>query len=77
MKTITLLVNIVAEYFRDRIEGFLSRKKEPTFLAYSVGTFTNETWLESVYRQGRLAEYLHYGKSLDTFEGCDKVIKAA
>lgn len=77
MKNINLLINIVAEYFSNIVEWFLFRKKEPSFLACSVSIFTHETWLESVYRQGKLMEYLYHGKTLDSSEEPVKVIEAA
>ncbi len=45
----------------------LRRKPKPSFLAYSIVGFTNESWLNGVIRQGRLYDYLfhwHFGKVL-------------
>ena len=62
MKKLMLLpINVVLEYFRDKVEAFLHRKKKPTFLALSVVEFTQESWLDGIIRQGRLMEHLYHG----------------
>jgi hypothetical protein len=38
----------------------LRRKPKPSFLAYSIVGFTNESWLNGVIRQGRLYDYLFH-----------------
>lgn len=35
-------------------------KPKPSFLAYSIVGFTNESWLDGVIRQGRLYTYLSH-----------------
>lgn len=77
MKNITLLINVVVEYFQNNFERIYFRKHVPSFLAYSVATFTNESWLDGIVRQGRLMEQLYYYKTLDTSEGSDRLLKVA
>jgi hypothetical protein len=77
MKNNTLLINIIAEYFQSIFEKIYFRKHNPSFLAYSVVTFTNEFWLDGIVRQGRLMEQLYYYKPLDTYEGSDRLLKVA
>jgi len=77
MKNITLLINVVVEYFQNNFERIYFRKHVPSFLAYSVSTFTNESWLDGIVRQGRLMEQLYYYKTLDTSEGSDRLLKVA
>ena len=36
------------------------RKLKPSYLAYSIVGFTNESWLDGITRQGRLYDYLAY-----------------
>lgn len=77
MKNNTLLINIIVEYFQSIFEKIYFRKRNPSFLAYSVVTFTNEFWLDGIVRQGRLMEQLYYYKPLDTSEGSDRLLKVA
>ena len=60
MKNITLLINLVAEYFHNVVERFRYRKQKPTLVALSIDVFTNEGWLDGINRQGRLLEHLYY-----------------
>jgi hypothetical protein len=53
-------INIITEYFANKVESFVYRKTSPSLLAYGVATFTNEGWLDGVNRQGRVLEYLYY-----------------
>jgi len=77
MKYITLLTNVVVEYFQNIAEGIYFRKHTPSFIAYSVVTFTTETWMDGVCRQGRLLEHLYHYKTLDMTEGSDRLLKVA
>lgn len=77
MKYIILLINIVVEYFQNIAERIYFRKHTPSFIAYSVATFTNESWLDGICRQGRLLEHLYHYKTLDITEGSDKLLKVA
>jgi len=60
MKNITLLINLVAEYFHDKVEWLSHRKQKPTLVALGIDVFTNEGWLDGINRQGRLLEHLYY-----------------
>lgn len=60
MKNLMLLINVVAEYFHDKVEWLRHRKQKPTLAALSIEVFTNEGWLDGINRQGRIMEYLYY-----------------
>jgi hypothetical protein len=60
MKNITLLINLVTEYFHDVVGRFRHRKQKPTLVALGIDVFTNESWVEGIYRQGRIMEHLYY-----------------
>ncbi len=49
----------IAEFFTNRIERIRNRNKKPTFLALSVIIFTEEYWIDGIFRQGRLKDYLY------------------
>ena len=38
---------------------FSLKRQEPSLLARSIETFTNESHLEQIFRQGRLYEYAY------------------
>ena len=77
MNYFILLINMVVDYFQNIFERIYFRKHVPSFIAYSVATFTNESWLDGIVRQGRLMEHLYYYKTLDKSEGSDKLLKVA
>ena len=60
MKNTILLINLVVEYFHDVVQRIRYRKQKPTLVALGIDVFTNESWVEGVYRQGRIMEHLFY-----------------
>ena len=60
MKNITLLINLVVEYFHNVVERFRYRKQKPTLLALSIDVFTNENWIDGMIRQNRVMDYQYY-----------------
>jgi len=60
MKKFMLPINIVLEYLTRKVEWFMHRKQKPTLLALGIDVFTNESWVEGIYRQGRIMEHLYY-----------------
>lgn len=77
MKLLTPFINMFAECILNSFEWLRFRKKEPSLLAYSVGIFTNESWLETIQRQKRLFEYLYYYNTVDSSENSANLIKDA
>jgi hypothetical protein len=60
MKNITLLINLVVEYFHNVVGWFRYRKQKPTLLALSIDVFTNENWVDGMIRQNRVMDYQYY-----------------